>query len=476
MSVAIAPAWGRRVAGAGRVANVDPGIEYQGTSRQISGLNPFVAGSGAPNQGIPLGRHLLSGEQVSLDPLEWLRQGWTTNPGVFVLGQPGVGKSAFCKRLLMGMCATGSTILVLGDPKNEYTPLVRHLGGQVVALGPGLDGINPLDAGPLGAALKRLSPQEAAAVRADVHSRRLSLLLALCALVRRGHVTNAEEHLLGAAVALAAERHRNSPTIPQVLALINEGPEPLRMAARMADDRLWVSTTADLAATLTLLCTGVLEGVFDRPTSTPIDLNARAVSFDISRIAAAGAGSAQLVAAAMLSVWAHAYAHVDATASLAATGLVPRRTYLGIMDELWRALRGTSGLVDHADSISRLSRQRGMATIMSTHSLDDLDALPTQEDRAKARGFIDRSAIKVFAALPGRELDRISKIVRLSRPEHDLVASWAASSFTGSGIHPGRGKYLIKLDEHAGIPVGMHLVDPEPLLYDTDAAIQAVAR
>ena len=73
---------------------------------------------------------------------------------MFVLGQPGTGKSALVKRLVTGAVAFGTQVLILGDTKPDYTPLVRHLGGQVIRIGRGLDKINPLDAGPLGTALR----------------------------------------------------------------------------------------------------------------------------------------------------------------------------------------------------------------------------------------------------------------------------------------------------------------------------------
>ena len=111
----LAPAWGWRGPGAGRVANVHAGVEYQGTTVQICGLFPFVAGSGAPPVGVPIGRHMLWGEVVCLDPLEWLRAGLVTNPGMFLLGQPGVGKSSLAKRLITGLTGYGTQALVLAD-------------------------------------------------------------------------------------------------------------------------------------------------------------------------------------------------------------------------------------------------------------------------------------------------------------------------------------------------------------------------
>ena len=158
--------------------------EYQATTTQVCGLFPFVAGSGTPAVGTPVGRHMLWGRSVCLDPLAWLRAGLVTNPGEFILGQPGVGKSALVKRQITGAVATGTRVLVLGDTKPDYTMLVEHLGGQVIRIGRGLDRINPLDAGPLGAALRRMSGPDADALRWEVRSRRLSLLMALCTLVR----------------------------------------------------------------------------------------------------------------------------------------------------------------------------------------------------------------------------------------------------------------------------------------------------
>src|ERR1700735_4006578 len=82
-----------------------------------------------------------------------------------------------------------------------------------------------------------------------------------------------------------------------------------------------------------------------------------------------------------------------------------------------------------------------MGSIMITHSLADLDALATEEDRAKARGFMDRSAITVLAGLPPRELARVSQVTPLTGPEQELVASWSApDSWPPRARHPRRGR------------------------------------
>ncbi|HVB46450.1 MAG TPA: hypothetical protein VNF47_27585 [Streptosporangiaceae bacterium] len=469
----LAPAWGWRITDGGRAAHVSAGPEYQGTTTQLCGLYPFVAGSGTPTAGTPVGRHQLWGEVVCLDPLAWLRAGLVTNPGMFVLGQPGTGKSALVKRLVTGAVAAGTRALILGDAKPDYAPLVRHVGGQVIRIGRGLDKINPLDAGPLGAALTRLTGPHATQLRWEIRSRRLALLMALATLIRGTPLCNAEEVVLGRAVDLLDDRNsgRTEPTVTDVLSVIEEGPDTLRSATRTSTPDRYRARTADLVFTLDLLCSGSLAGVFDGPTSQPIDLDAPAVSIDLSAIRAAGD---KLLTAAMLCTWSYGFGCVDAAAALADLGAAPPRSYLGVMDELWRALRGAPGLVEHADSLTRLNRARGMASIMITHSLADLDALAAEEDRARARGFMDRSAITVLAGLPPRELDRVNEITPLTGPERALVASWSApESYQPGARHPGRGKYLIKTGERLGIPVQLTLVGPERELYDTDQAIRA---
>jgi hypothetical protein len=469
----LAPAWGWKIPDGGRAVHVAAGPEYQATTTQLCGLYPFVAGSGTPVAGTPVGRHQLWGEVVCLDPLAWLRAGLVTNPGVFVLGQPGTGKSALVKRLVTGAVAYGTKALILGDTKPDYTLLADHLGGQVIRIGRGLDKINPLDAGPLGAALARMSGPAAAQLRWEVRSRRLSLLMALATLIREARLSNAEEVILGRAVDLLDERGtpNGQPTVTDVLSVIETGPDTLRSAARASDPARYADRVRDLVFTLDLLCSGSLAGVFDGPTSHPIDLDAPAVSVDISAVKAAGD---KLLTAAMLCTWSYGFGCVDAASALASLGAAPARSYLAVMDELWRALRGAPGLVEHADSLTRLNRARGMAHVMITHSLADLDALATEEDRARARGFMDRSAITVLAGLPPRELARVAEITPLTGPERALVASWSApESYQPGARHPGRGKYLIKTGERLGIPVQLALVGPEHFLYDTDQAVRA---
>ncbi len=468
----VAPALGWRAPGAGRAAWARPARAYAATTTQAAGLFPFVAGSGAPTAGVPLGRHLTWGEVVCADPFSWMEAGITTNTGMFLLGQPGVGKSALAKRLTLGMAAFGVRPIILGDTKGEHTAIIAALGGQVIRVGRGLDRINPLDPGPLGQIAYRLPAAGAHALRAEVRGRQLTSLMALCALVRGAGgapVSNGEEVLLGHALDQLTTGSA-VPTVAALLDLLREPTPALLNAAEGRTRRDYDDATRELRRTLNLLSAGALAGVFDGPSTTTLDLTAPGISVDISATAAAGD---TLVAAAMLATWSAGFGTVDAATALADAGLATPRRHLMVMDELWRALRGAPGLVEHADALTRLNRSRGIASLMITHSLADLEALPTRADVAKARGFVERSAIVALGGLPRRELAAVTQVVPLTAREIDLVASWSsAESWQPGARHPGRGSYLLKTGQRPGLPLAMELTAAESVLYDTDTRIR----
>jgi len=438
---------------------------YAGTTVQMAGLFPFGAGSGAPAVGVPIGRHMRSHEVVCCDPFAWHEAGLVTNLGMMVMGAPGAGKTSLAKRVIRGVMARGVTALILGDPKGEYVRVVGSAGGQVIRVGRGLDRINPLDAGPLGQALTRMAGAAREAMLAEVRGQRLNALLALCALVRAGGLADWETAVLGAAVDVLSGHGHPDPTVPDVLAVLAQGPEPLVHAAQVGRDRYADETTA-LRRTLYGLVEGPLKGVFDGPTSTPLDLDAPAVVVDLSSVT--GAGDV-LMAASMLATWSYGHAMIEASVALTRLGLAPPRRFLAVLDEMWRALRGSSALVEQADALTRVYRHKAVAHLMLTHSLDDLAAVGTDADRAKARGFLDRCAITALTAMSGRELTEISRLRHLTHLETATVQSWSSStSWQPGGRHYGRGKYLIKAGDRTGIPVEMTLVGDEPELYDTD--------
>jgi len=142
-----------------------------------------------------------------------------------------------------------------------------------------------------------------------------------------------------------------------------------------------------------------------------------------------------------------------------------------ILDELWRALRAGRGMVDRVDALTRLNRQRGVGLAMISHTMSDLLALPSDEDRMKARGFVERAGMVVCGGLPGAEMHMLTSAVPLSRAEQELLTSWQDPGTWDAGPGsepPGRGKFLIKVGGHPGIPIKVELVEAERAINDTN--------
>ncbi|MCI0687612.1 MAG: hypothetical protein L0Y54_10300 [Sporichthyaceae bacterium] len=467
--VALPPPRGWPGPAAGRSPRGEPVKTYLGTTTQTAGLFPFMHTGGLPARGVPIGPDLLTHELVCIDPAGWVGE-LTSNPSLWVQGQPGAGKSTIVKRLCLGMVGLGYSLLVAGDVKGEYSPLVRALGGQVVRVGRGLDRINPLDPGPLARASAGRGAGERERIAAEIDGRRAELLQALASTAHGlGRRPRAEEAAaLSAAVRLAASA-AVQPVIGDVIAVLRQVPAELQQRLLYDDQTACRHALRELIAALENLCDGPLQGIFDGPTTRPLDLSAPAVTVDLSAVLTTGD---QVVTAALLATWAYSYQAVDTARAL---GLDPRPRILPL-DELWRVLRAGPGMVEAADSLTRLNRAKGEVTIMITHSLRDLDALPTEQDRARAAGLMERCDTVILAAQSVGELRRVDAQKPLTDAEIDLVSSWASPVTTGidgtAHTHPGRGRYLIKIGQRIGIPVRLVLTDMERDLVDTDAAIR----
>ncbi|PKZ62974.1 hypothetical protein CYJ73_24155 [Gordonia terrae] len=469
---------GRRRPFGGWSPNVEAGTLYQSTTAELPGFYPFPAPAGARVRGVPFGNHLHTAEPIGLDPAQWLRDGLVTNTGIWMQGQPGVGKSTGLKRLGMGLVGFGFMMIVPGDLKDEYTRMVRAMGGEVVRLGRGYESLNPLDRGPLVAVIAAATGGEKQQLMALANSRRLALLESLITIVGEGkQLTATERLLLGAAVAIADEAAGDDePIIPAVLTAIDHGSDPLRkiMAVPSQDatgdgDLAYQREVREFRNAVALLCSddGPIRGMFDRPSSFRVTKDMPALSLSLSAIEDE---SDDVVASAMLcaSTWATSVVEAQQASGL-------RRNIYQPRDEVWRALRAAPGLVEKEDRATRLNRHRGMVTAQSTHSVTDLDALPTVEDRAKARGMAARNGVKILGGLDDAEMKRLHEITPFTSRERRLVTQWSAPpTWVPGQLHPGRGKYLIKSGARMGLPVRVVLLEEEIKLYDTDNAWEGV--
>nr|WP_237525047.1 ATP/GTP-binding protein [Streptomyces sp. SID5643] len=459
--------------GGGRVGYLDPPTMWRATTVQACGMWPFAAGSGSPMTGVPLGQHLFTGATVCGDPLNWFtRARYISNPSLFMLGMPGLGKSTLVNRMLIGLAATGVVPLVLGDLKPDYADTVRALGGQVISIGRGRGGINVLDPGAMGAAAARIGGEAGEVLKAETHGRVLNMVAALITIVRGRPMDDHEQSVLSAVLHHLRERTPPGRTVllPDVLRVLAEGPDRVRaVTLDRGDDARYRDAVDPLHRSLLGILDGPLGDTFASETSTRIDPAAPAVCIDISGI---GEADTQLTAAAMLAAWSDGLGTVAASHALADAGLEPRRWFFTVLDELWRPLRAASGIVDRIDALTRLNRSLGLGDAKITHTLKDAEALGTDADRAKARGFVERAGMVVCAGLPKAEMEDLGKVVGLSRREIELVSSWSSPPGWGvSGEHeepPGRGRFLIKVGGRPGIPIKVAITDAERRLHDTN--------
>ncbi len=492
---------GARGAGGGRMTSVPAPIEYEASSVQLCGLNPWAIGAAAPNSGTIVGQHAVTGEAVACDPFAYFRDNHIANPSMFVLSLPGLGKSSLIRKVLLGATAWGQTPIVAGDIKAEYVALTTMLGGQVVTLGHGGGHLNPLAAGTLGHAVVRLRAARTDAAAAGdtarvehldellgtaeltVRTRQVNAVCALIELIRYDtHSVRAfENSIIGIALdELYSEYggfdYANPPLIRDLYQRIDAGSEAMLRATYQTTRAGYRTHITDLMQALGALISGPLGTIFADHTSQPLDLDAPMICIDVSSL---DRGDTALKAAVMLSCWADAYGTVEAAHLLADAGLDRQRLFLLALDELWQVIGAGPGMVARVNEISRLNRTDATGLLMVTHTGRDLETLPTEADIKTAKGFIDRAGMVVCGGLPIGEVERLSGELKFTSAEQDMVTSWSRGAALRSAERRtarspiGRGKFLIKVakDNTPGIPIQTVFTDLEidSGVHDTNA-------
>jgi hypothetical protein len=113
---------------------------------------------------------------------------------------------------------------------------------------------------------------------------------------------------------------------------------------------------------------------------------------------------------------------------------------------------------------------------MVSHTLADLQALPDADDRAKARGLVERAGMVICGGLPEAEMPGLSAVVGLSGRERELLTSWVSPPSWDTSDHavepPGRGRFLAKVGGRPGLPFRVTLTRAEHGLADSNARWQ----
>ncbi|WP_311342021.1 ATP/GTP-binding protein [Corynebacterium riegelii] len=463
-------------------------VEFQTTTNLGCGFNPNSVGAAAPAIGTPIGRHATTGADVGFDGFAWFMEQIIANPSAFVLGLPGLGKSTLIRKLLIGHVAQGHISIVAGDIKAEYVGFTQAVGGQVIQLGHGAGALNPLDVGALGRVIPTLEAHRDRLEeigRADlirrtkeqIHGRQVALVSALVGLARAnneaaGHgIADYEAMIIAVALRELYDGQtidwEHPPILADLIAQIEAGSAELRDKARAETEAEWKARVDPLLLSLHSLLDGATGQIFGGQTTQPIDVTAPAVCIDVSAI---DRGDRAVKAAVMIACWSNAFGSIEASHVLADAGIDKQRYFAVCLDELWQTLAAAPGLVGQVDALTRLNRSTGTALYMITHTFKDLQAVPTEQDRRTAMGFVERAGVVICGGLPHSELELLSNQLPFTEAEAEMITSWSrgatpkrSRSHAAGGVAPGRGRFMIKAskDGTPGIPIQTVLFSTE---------------
>lgn len=301
---------------------------------------------------------------------------------------------------------------------------------------------------------------------ADTHERKKTLLSAIIAIARDGKVQNWEETLLDEAVTMLEERFTGDaiPEVQDVLNLIVEMPERFQSIVLSDDQKGYKDATRPLQQALLGLIRGGRFGKVFAGQSTVKIRRDRHLAIDISSVSDT---NREMQAAVLITCWSMGFSQVNVSHALADAGLEPERIYHVVMDELHRALRTGSGMVDRLDMLTRVNRTEGAVLTQITHTMKDLESMPDPEDKAKARGFVERAGMVVLGGLPAGEMPALAAAgVTVSRREQEMLDNWsqgaAIDSNTGqAGKLPGMGNFMIKIGSSPAIPFELEFTATE---------------
>lgn len=460
--------WNRR--GGGAVNFIEEPFELQGTSVQLCGYWPFLAGAGLPVTGVPLGIHLTRQSVVYADPVSWFLSGIIRNPSAFVLGQPGLGKSSLVKRMVAVLLDWGIIPMALSDSRPDYVELIKAVDGQVIEFGPGRGHMNLMDLGPLVQELSGISDEQIR-VKAleEMRNRRRTLMAGLVAMAAGRALLPHESSALATAMQLMDPNLDTPPLLPELIDFIQSRPEKIRAIILTHDDAHAYDERLKglLDALISLGPDGIYGDLFSRPTTTHIEPG-RPVVFDISGI---DENDTVLMAAVQSLCWSLGSAAVAAEQVLAEDQGRKRKHYLLIMDELWKVLRASEQMVYFVDSLTRLNRGRGMGQVLITHTMNDLK-LSSQALTDIARGFVNRSEMVYLGGLSPDEMGNLREAFDLSHTEVEWLTDWADDSVSiASGERrPHTGKFILKTGKRPGIPFKVKLTSVEMAVTDTNKA------
>lgn len=264
------------------------------TTRQAEILNPALIAAPTDDEGVVIGRDMLSNSAVAHDPFTAYQRKIITSPAVVVLGVIGSGKSSLIKTVyvLRPIILKGRRAVVMDkkdrNGEGEYCELTRELGSDPYhfRIGGGGTVINPMDpiiteaigsAGQLGL-LRAMAERSANLDSLDAWQGRA---------LRSAYLE----------VMRAAEQGGRAPLLSDLVRALPTPRDPEGVMSGAAAERLH-QAGLELSFLFEAMLLDELSGLFDGPTSGHVRLNDKLTTFDISQLPEDGPANALVQAVA----------------------------------------------------------------------------------------------------------------------------------------------------------------------------------
>ncbi|MEY8042347.1 ATP-binding protein [Saccharopolyspora cebuensis] len=432
---------------------------YQAATHEIGGLFPLLAANGIPAVGARVGYDTLSGGAFYAHPIEWVLRGLATNPNMVVFGEPGRGKSSTVVAFLLRMMLFGVRTLVSGDVKGEYSPLLRSLDINPIALGRGSSArLNALDLGPLATRWDSWSVAQQRDELDGVLGRWVKLLVALAeaqgyspTVTDEAVLSQVLRRLVGATDGYTRLRPVTIPDVQRELA----DPDPqLWEEARFADRRQFLDTLRPITDALANLVSGPLAGLFDEPTNFALDWNAPIQSMDLSLLRSRG-DQAVAVALTCLGSWSSMITDLQDDGEIR----------IVVRDEVWRQMRLGPKAVQAVDSDLRLSRAEKKVQVLVGHKPSDFLSVGSagSQEVAIAKDLLALCSTRILFGQSTRVADELAEDFALADKESDATTGWCMER---------TGRALWKIENQPGYKVQTVLSPTERRLFDTNAQLR----
>ena len=408
------------------------------TTRQAEILNPALVASPTDDEGVAIGRDLLSNSPVAHDPFTAYQRKELTSPSVIAIGLIGSGKSSLLKTVyvLRPIILRGRRVVTL-DRKDragegEYCELTRLLGGQPFSMRIGGGGtvINPLD------------PQITAVIG---RAGQFRLLRAMAERANNNAALDKWEaealRVAHAATLVLAEYQDRVPLMADLVGLLGGVPKGMD-ASPGARERLHQAGLG-VKFLLTTILSNELAGLFDGPTSAHVRLDAKLTTFDISQLPEDGPATAMVLAVA------HAWL----------LGSLRRDRGHGtnfIVEEGWDMVTGPIGRQMNANQM--LARGLGLCNVAALHHVAQV-----RKDAEALSLLREPQTVHIFQQDKAEDITACVEMYGLNPQSADTLATLK------------QGQHLLKIGTRREIHVRHDRSPLEVALTDTDGAMNVGA-